>query len=316
MSEDYYKTLGINRDASESEIQKAYRALAQKYHPDLNPNNKNAKTKFQEVQNAFDILNDPNKRELYDRYGSSFETMAGGSHANATWNTARPHAGFEEMDLGELFGQRFEGSGKGGFADIFKQFTRGQHTTQRRRTPRQGADIQHDLTIPFKTAVTGGEANLSIQRADGKRENITVKIPAGIEDGKKIRLRGQGERPSTGPAGDILITVQVQPHSCFERRGNNLEVKVPVTLAEAALGGTVDIPTPRGIISLKVPPACSSGTRLRVKGHGIDGQGNDCGDLYAEIQIILPKSLSDEDQEMIRQIALRQRIDPRNDLTW
>src|SRR4029079_11271094 len=132
-----------------------------------------------------------------------------------------------------------------------------------------GEDLTAELTIPFQTAVIGGEAQVTVRRGDGQVETLAVKIPSGIDEGKKIRLRGRGEQVKRGPSGDLLITVHVAPHPYFHRRGNHLELKVPVTLAEAALGAKVDIPTPKGTISLRVPPATSSGTKLRVKGHGI-----------------------------------------------
>jgi len=317
MAEDYYKVLGINRSASEADIQKAYRQLARKYHPDLNPEDKNAKRRFQEVQRAFDVLSDSNKRELYDRYGSSFESMGAGPQGGATWHpSGRPGAGFEEVDLNELLGGRFGETG-GGFADLFKQFTAGRGPAGGQPAARRGANLKHELTVPLNVAIAGRDVNLRIQRANGKTETISVKIPAGIEDGKKIRLRGQGEKPpGNGRAGDLLITVRVAPHPCFERNGKHLEVRVPVTLAEAALGATIDVPTPHGTISLKVPPCSSGGTRLRVKGHGVPAKSGNVGDMFAILQIVLPPKLSPADQEVIQQLNDRHPQDPRANLNW
>lgn len=315
MSEDYYKTLGINRGASESDIQDAYRELARKYHPDLNPDDANAKAQFQNVQRAYDVLNDSEKRELYDRYGSSFESMSG-----TPGGGAGRAAGFEEFDFGDLFGQRFgEGSaGRGGFADIFQQFPQGGGRGRRGRSrPTGGADIQHEVTVSFNQAISGGEANLTVVRGGGKTELITVKIPAGIEDGKKIRLRGQGEKSGNqGGPGDILITVKVQPHAYFQRRGNHLEVRVPITLPEAVSGAKVDVPGPGGIITLTVPPGTSCGTKLRVKGHGVPDAKGKKGDLYAELHIVLPDQVSDEDREFLQQWEQRYAQDVRLDLRW
>ena len=163
-----------------------------------------------------------------------------------------------------------DAEGGGGFADLFKQFSRGRGGAARAAPAARGNDLKHELTIPFATAVLGGEAALTVQRHDGNVETIKVKIPAGIDDGKKIRLRGQGE-PGAGdaPAGDILLTIHVSPHPYFRRTGNRLDVRVPVTLAEAAQGAKIDVPTPHGTISLTVPPNTSSGKRLRIKGHGV-----------------------------------------------
>lgn len=334
MAKDYYKTLGVRRDASQAEIQKAYRELARKYHPDLNPDDKTAKRKFQEVQAAFDVLNNPEKRELYDRYGSSFETMGpggpGGAYTGSSWGRSAgggPAGGFrfEDVDLGDFFGERFGGGAGGpggaGFADVFQQFRQAGARPRRGQAarPQRGADIVHELRVPFSTSITGGEAQVTIRRQSGKVETLEVKIPAGIEDGKKMRLRGQGEpAPPGGKPGDILLTIRVAPHACFQRRGNDLVVKVPVTLAEAALGAKVDVPTPKGTVSLRVPAETSSGTRLRVKGYGVaPKQDAPPGDLLAEVQIVLPKELDESSREMIRKIDEQSpHQDPRAELRW
>jgi DnaJ-class molecular chaperone len=325
MADDYYEILGVKRDAAVADIQKAYRKLARKYHPDLHPDDKAASKKFQEVQKAFDVLNDPKKREMYDRFGSSFESAGarggpgpGGFHPGGGPGGA---GGFEGFDFSQIFGGGDPGAG-GTFSDIFSQFRR---PGQRRGSagpsaPERGADATAELEIPFVTAVLGGETQLSIQRGNGRAEAITVKIPVGIEDGKKIRLRGQGEAPDGAPPGDLLITVRVQPHPFFQRRGDNLDVKVPVTLAEAALGAKVDVPTPQGTISLRVPPGTSSGAKLRVKGHGVAAKNRPVGDLFAEIQIVLPKPLDAQSLELIKQFDAQTRgsapADPRSELHW
>ena len=320
MEEDYYKILGVKRNASAAEIQKAYRALAKKYHPDVNPDDKTAKKKFQNIQKAYDILKDPQKREMYDRYGSSFESMGPGGPGGGTGRTTGGPEGFGEFDFGQIFGNRFGGESVSPemFGDVFRQFAGGAgESRQARRRAARGTDLQHELQIPLQTAVLGGEARLSVRRPDGKTETISVKIPAGIDDGKTIRLRGQGE-PGRGraPAGDILITVHVASHPFFRRQGDDLEVLLPVTLAEAALGAKVDVPTPKGIISLTVPPATSTGKRLRVKGLGVQRRNAPAGDLYAVIQIVLPEALDGESAELIRQFDRRQALDPRKGLTW
>jgi len=326
MAEDYYKILGVDRVASSADIQKAYRKLARKYHPDVNPDDQSAKAKFQELQRAFDVLNDPEKRKLYDQYGSAFEQMGagagGGPRGGRTWS---PGQGGEEIDFSELFG-RFGGGGGAeyegsSFGDFFGQARRGGRG-QRRAQPQEmrGADLATELEVPFGTAVLGGQAQISLRRNGGKVETLNVKIPAGIEDGKKIRLRGQGEGVQGGTPGDILITIHVAPHPWFTRRGNDLEVRVPVTLSEAALGAKVDVPTPKGTISLRVPAGSSSGKKLRIKGHGVAGRDGAAGDLYAEIQIVLPTTLDEECLELIKKLdehaASEHPQDPRKDLKW
>ncbi len=313
MEEDYYKTLGVKRDASASDIQRAYRKLARKYHPDMNPGDSNAKERFQRVQEAYDVLSDPEKREMYDRYGSSFHA-AGGRPGSGPFHSqpGGAGAGFEEVDFSQLFG----GRGSEGFADIFRQFTGGRAQGRRTRVPR-GADLEHELEVPFQTAITGGEAALSLRRPGGKVETISVKIPAGIEDGKKIRLRGQGEAADGGgKPGDILLKIRVAAHPFFRRRGSNLEVSVPVTLAEAALGAKIDVPTPQGTITLTIPPGTSGGKRLRAKGLGVVSDKGPAGDLYAEIRIVLPKELDDETLEQIRELDRRYPLNPRAELRW
>jgi len=323
MSEDYYKVLGVSRSASDDEIQKAYRGLARKHHPDLNPDDKQAKEKFQRIQTAYDVLSDSKKREMYDRYGSSFETMgAGGPGAGgARYQYTGDPEGFENFDFSEFFNDRYEGDAGAGFADLFRQFTgggRGAGPARGGRTstaPRRGRDLAHEIVVPFSTAVQGGQAQVSVSRG-GKSETITVKIPAGIEDGKRIRLRGQGEpAPKKGQAGDLIITVKVAPHPFFRRKGSDLEIQLPVTVAEAALGASVDVPTPLGEISLRIPPGSSSGKRLRVKGHGVQlAEGP--GDLYAVLQIAMPSDIDENGRQLIKQFDESHPLQPRAELRW
>jgi DnaJ-class molecular chaperone len=179
-----------------------------------------------------------------------------------------------------------------------------------------GEDVTHDLTIPFQTAVLGGEANLRVRRHGAKAETISVKIPAGIDEGKTIRLRGQGSPSATGGVpGDLLITIHVEPHPSFRREGLDLTVEVPVTLAEAALGGKVDVPTPHGTITMTIPPGTSSGKKIRAKGYGVRAKDTR-GDLFAEIQIVLPKHIQDEDAELIRTLDNHWAQRLRDDLQW
>ena len=322
MSKDYYKVLGVGRNASEEEIQKAYRDLARKYHPDLNPDDKTAKQKFQEVQSAYDVLSDQQKREMYDRYGSSFETMGGGTGQGGPW-PGGPGGGFsfEDVDFSQFFGERFGaggGTAGGGFEDIFSQFSQAGTRPRKPRSGgrRRGSDLRHDITVPFATAILGGEVQLAVARPTGQTETISVKIPAGIEEGKKIRLRGQGEpAPRGGPAGDLLLTVNVAPHPCFRRNGRHLHVSLPVTLAEAALGAKVDIPTPKGTVTVKVPPCTSGGAKLRVKAHGVPAKDGP-GDLIAEVQIVMPKQIDDETRATFERLAERGTENARANLKW
>jgi DnaJ-class molecular chaperone len=300
MAEDYYKTLGVKRDASQAEIQKAYRDLARKHHPDLHPDDKNAKKKFQEVQAAFDVLNDPQKRELYDRYGSSFEQMASGAGAHRGGARTAGGPGAEDFDFSQFFGERFGAEGPGGFADVFSQFTRaggGGRARASRTAKMRGEDLRHELEVPFLTALNGGQVEITLQHGDGHAENLAVKIPAGIDEGQTIRLRGKGAPSPTG-----------------HQAGKNLLVKLPVTLAEAALGAKVDVPLPSGKkISLRIPPATSSGKKLRIKGQGVSPAKGEPGDLLAEVQIVIPPQLDEESQELVRRFDQRNPLEPRRD---
>jgi DnaJ-class molecular chaperone len=241
--------------------------------------------------------------------------------------------GFGGFDFREFGGGGGSGGGEGGLPpelqDLLHQFTGGgggfefgggpQPRRRSRRAPGQpGANVQHEVEVPFRTVVMGGEVSLRISRAGRKIETISVKIPAGIESGKTLRLRGQGEPSTTGgAAGDLLITVRVASHPSFRRDGLDLIARVPVTVAEAALGAKVDIPTPHGTISLKVPGGTSSGTRLRAKGQGIKAADGRTGDLYAEISIVIPKTIDDSDAELIRQLDSHwKQPNPRAELEW
>ena len=289
MAEDHYQTLGVPRTASAEDIRKAYRDLARKYHPDLHPDDDSAKEKFKQVQQAFDVLNDPSKREMYDRYGSSFEGVGAGGPGGGWGGGPFPGgAGFPggaEIDLESLFG------GAGGFGNLFGAGRgRGGRADRGRRRAAQmpGEDVSARIDIPFRLAIDGGKTDVRLDR-DGKAETITVTIPQGLPDGARMRLRGQGLPGSGGgPAGDLLLEVHVEPHPVFRRVGDTLEVTLPVSLAEAIEGAKVDVPTPWGTIALRIPPGTSGGRKLRAAGMGVRHANGAKGDLIAEVQIMLP----------------------------
>jgi DnaJ-class molecular chaperone len=319
MPSDHYETLGVSRQATPEEIQKAYRQMARKYHPDLNPNDATAKEKFQKVQAAFDVLNDPQKRQRYDQFGDAYESFGGGagpqSGGNPWGGAGGPGAGGFEVNLDDLFGggAGMGGGGPGGFADLFKTFKQ----RNKRTAPTKGGNIEHTLTVPFASAILGGEAQITLQREDGRNESLRVKIPAGIEPGKKIRLRGKGEEsPTGGAAGDLLIKVEVAPHPHFRRTGNRLDVRVPISLAEAVGGAKIDVPSPYGTIALTVPPGTSSGSKLRVKGQGVKQSNGEAGDLFAEVMVVVPKDLSIEDRAQILDVLKKYPQNPRAELRW
>jgi len=284
----------VPRTASAEDIRKAYRELARRYHPDLHPDDDSAKEKVKQLQAAFDVLNDQSKREMYDRYGSSFEGVGAGGPRGGGWGGGpfpgaggAPGGGGAEIDLESLFG------GAGGFEQLFgggRSRSAGAGGRRRRQTQTPGEDVTARMSIPFTLAIDGGKADVAIDRGE-KKETISVTIPQGIPDGARMRLRGQGQ-PGTGggPAGDLLLDVGIEQHPMFHRDGDTLEVMLPITLAEAIEGAKVDVPTPWGTIALKVPPRTSSGRKLRAGGMGVRHANGAKGDLIAEVQIVLPDS--------------------------
>lgn len=324
MAEDYYKTLEVARTASPEEIQKAYRRLARKYHPDLHEDEKEkerAKQRFQQIQAAYDVLSEPEKRELYDRYGENFQQVPQGSPFGAGGGAG---PGGMEIDFSQLFGGG--GGGGGAFEQIFRQFGGGPGGpggpgggAQRRRSAQPfqeplDLDLEEEIMVPFAVAVGGGEHRLTLQRG-GKAETLSIKIPKGIEPGKKIRLRRQGQVGPGGQQGDLLVTVKVAPHPNFTRVGNQLQVKLPITIQEALLGTKVDLPTPHGTITVTVPAGSSSGRVLRLKGMGVHDDTK--GDLLAEIEVVVPDQLSEEERTALASVLERiSQPNPRKSLTW
>lgn len=321
MAEDHYETLGVSRTASAEDIRKAYRELARKYHPDLHPDDDAAKDKFKRVQNAFDVLNDPSKREMYDRYGPGFEGVGPGGPQGG-WGGPFPGGGSggfgggAEIDFESLFG----GGGGGGFEQLFGRAAGGGRGSRRRAAAQPGQDIQARVEIPFRLAIEGGKTELRVDRGGGKTETISVTIPQGVPDAARMRLRGQGLPGSGGgPAGDILLEVRIQPDPVFRRTGDNLELHLPVTLAEAIEGAKVDVPTPWGTIALRIPPKTSSGRKLRAAGMGVRHANGAKGDLIAEVQIMLPDAADPGAAERLLEAAReaqRDCSDPRATLRW
>jgi DnaJ-class molecular chaperone len=297
MPRDPYEVLGVKREATEEEIRKAYRHLAREHHPDRNPGDKQAEKRFKEVQEAYEVLSDKEKRAQYDRFGfAGPQPGPNGGPGGFHWNTgAAPDGG---IDIEELMRQMGGAPGMAGFAEAFGQ--RGKTGRGRRAAPRQ--QVTHPLPVPFATAVLGGTMSLNV---DGR--NIDVKIPAGVEEGKSLRLQGQG------PGGaDLLLTINIEPHSYFKREGNNLLVTVPITVAEAVLGAKIDVPTLEGAkLTVKVPPGTSSGARLRLRGKGIKG-----GDQFVEIKIAAPASVNERSKELMAEFAKLNPQDPRADQPW
>ncbi|HYV36367.1 MAG TPA: J domain-containing protein [Gemmataceae bacterium] len=299
MPRDYYEVLGVAKTAKDDDIKKAYRKLARQYHPDRNPGDKQAETRFKEVQDAYDVLSDKQKREQYDRFGFAGPGQASGFPGGATfqWGGGGPagSAGvppeFEEML------RQFTGMG-GGFGDGAARRGRGS----RRRSAAPPPEQAPEVTIPFDIAAKGGAVSLNV---DG--QHIDLKIPPGVSDGQTMRLAGQG------PGGDDLyIKIRVAEHSYFRREGNDVILEVPLTVAEAALGATVDVPTLDGSrLGVKVPPGTSSGARLRLRGKGIKG-----GDQFIEIKVVVPAAKDERSRQLLEEFAKLNPDNPRANMPW
>ena len=299
MANDYYKVLDVERTASTEEISKAYRKLARKFHPDLNPDDRNAKKRFQEVQQAYDCLNDAEKRKMYDQFGPDYEKFGGKNpFAGGQPNGGRAPAG--GFDFGDIFGRG--GAGGVDMGDLFGQFGGGGPSRSRRASPPKGADISAESSVPLRTIIHGGETRIQLEH-DGKLDSITVKIPPGIEPGKKIRLRGQGQPSEVGKPGDLILKVNLEPHSHFKIVGQNLELRLPISIPEAIQGARIDVPTPTGTVTLTIPAMSSSGKKLRVKGQGLKGAGGVVGDMMVELMIRLPDQIPPLSTDGIEQLA-------------
>jgi curved DNA-binding protein len=322
---DYYEVLGVSREATPDQIKKAYRGMARKYHPDVNPGDKTAETKFKEAQQAYDVLSESEKRSLYDRYGTA--AFQGGGPAGARsgaseWAARQAGPGFENIDLTDLFGPGGMAGGMGGegvdsgglFEDLIGRVRGGRGS--RRSGPRPARTIEATLAIPFLTAVRGGETTIDIQRDGGGHETLAVKIPPGVESGAKLRLRGRGEPGQHGaPSGDLLITVEAEPHPYFQRLGRDLSVEVPITIGEAVLGAKIEVPTLVGQKTLTVPPGSSSGQKLRLRGEGVPGTAkHPPGDLFVILKNVVPKKFDDESRDLIQKFSERNPMRPRDGL--
>ena len=299
---DFYKVLGVSKDVSEAELKKVYRKLAREFHPDSNQGNAKAEAKFKEISEAYSVLSDKEQRAEYDQIramGSGARFSAGG-----------PQGGFDDAFSGfGRGGQQFNFQQGGGFEDIFGgmfggggggRFGQSSGGFRGFGGPQKGQDIVSSVTIDFFEAFHG--ETMSLQTSEGR--TVKVKIPAGVADAQKIRLRGKGyPSPDGGEAGDIVLTVKVKKHPVFDRDGLNIKVNVPVTFVEAALGATIEVPTPDGeTVKLKVAPGTPSGRSLRVKGRGIK-TAKGTGDLLAVVQIAVPTHLDSEAKEALEKFA-------------
>jgi curved DNA-binding protein len=313
---EYYKILGVNKNATADEIKKAYRQLALKYHPDRNKGNKDAEEKFKEINEAYAVLSDPEKRRQYDTFGAE--------GFRQKFSQEDIFRGFDIGDIlkdlgfgtSDIFNTMFGGGKRGRFR--YTTFTSpfGQHAPRdegvdfanyyARSGARasKGRDTIYDLTISLEESARGTEKLISIRR-EGKMEQISVKIPPGIDTGKKLRVAGRGESGTGGgPPGDLYVRIQIQDHPFLRREGDDLYINREVNFSEAALGTTIEVPTLNGVKKVKVPPGTSGNTKLRLKGEGIPHlKGKGKGDAYVRIFIRVPKKLNSKQRELIENLT-------------
>ena len=314
--QDYYEILGVGRNASEDEIKRAYRKLARKYHPDVNKD-KGAEEKFKQINEAHEVLKDPEKRKLYDQLGSNWQ--AG--------QDFKPPPDWENVHF-EFRGGPGAGAFDfgGGFSDFFEMLFGGRMGGGGRASARQGSwvmpgqDHEAEIEIDLESAYHGTTRTLTLQgheidalgQVRPTVKNIQVKIPAGVTDGTRIRLAGKGgEGMGDGPPGDLYLRMHIEPHPRFTIDGHNLQVEIPLAPWEAALGATVQVETMDGTVKLKVPPASQSGQKLRLRGKGLPRKGGERGDLIAQLKIVVPKNLTTREKELFAEMAKVSRFSPR-----
>ncbi len=359
MEKDYYQILGVPRNASQAEIKKAYRKLARKYHPDLNPGDKTAEAKFKEIQEAYSVLSDPKKRAQYDQFGFVGNVPPGAEESS-------PFSGFEGFDFSDY--------GSATFRDIFEVFF-GERATKRTAEPERGEDLHYTIKLGFEDAINGvqtkirlnrlvscpscgglgfisssgsnrcptcgGRGRTTVQRGfmrfssecptcggtgrmpgamcsfchgEGRiqsSETINVRIPAGVDTGSKVRIAGKGNAGRRGgPPGDLYISIEVAPHSLFHREGNNIYIKVPITISEATLGAKIEVPTLTGKTTIRIPPGTKSGQKFRIRGLGVPIAGGRArGDQFVEVTIVPPPFQDQRVRELMKEL---ERIAPEN----
>src|SRR5579884_3722976 len=341
---DYYATLGVKKGASDKDIRSAYRKLARELHPDLNPNNKSAEKRFKEVNEAYEVLSDPEKRKKYDQLGANWRNYeqwqrAGGARAGQPFDwadlfggggptsRARTRTGggpgthtrttVTPGDLGDLLGGGGGGSGTGAgspFSDFFETFFGGigrggtTTTSARPNATRAGRDVDQPVDVTLEEAFNGTTRVVQVtDDRSGRTRRLEVKIPAGVSEGSRVRIAGQGG-PGVlgGSAGDLYLVVHVTPSATFAREGDDLRVKVPARLTTAVLGGEVEVPTPKGgKLALKVPAGTQDGRVFRLRGQGMPrlDRPTERGDLFAEVHVQLPEQLTDRQRQLFEELA-------------
>jgi len=305
---DYYDVLGVPKSASEREIRQAYRKLARQYHPDLNPNDKQSETRFKEIGQAYEVLSDAEKRKSYDRWGHDFEKIEQARKAGAS--SSGPGAGGSGPFTWNPGSSPFGGAGgtttvdDDMFGSLFDQILGGRGG-RRGGLRANGEDYDHPVSLTLEEAFAGTTRLIQITPADGQPKTIEIKIPSGVSDGQRVRIAGKGGPGRNGGSpGDLYMVVSVKPHSRFRRDGDDLTVPVDVPLYTSVLGGEVLVPTLKGTrLALKIGPETQNGQRFRLAGQGMPRADGTRGDLYAEIRVVVPTSLTDHERELFQELA-------------
>jgi len=320
---DYYKIMGVDKKATVKEIKQAYRRLARKYHPDVNPGSKEAEERFKEINEAYEVLGDTEKRKKYDELGANWKNyeqwqQAGGQASGQPFDWSQfgfaPRTGrgtryeyrtMTEEDLQDLFGE------SGPFSGFYYTFFGGPSSEVKRQyqatsRPRRGQDMEQPIEVSLEEAFDGTTRVLQITDANGRARRLEAKVPAGVQDGFRVRLAGQG-MPGTGGGqpGDLYLIVHVSPHHLFERKGDDLHLKLPVPLTTAIIGGEIEVPTLNGRVMLRIPPETQNGRDFRLRGKGMPKlqEPNQYGDLYAEVKVVLPERLSERERKLFEELA-------------
>jgi len=341
-TKNYYETLGVKKNASADEIRKAFRKLARKYHPDVNPGNKTAEEKFKELSEANDVLSDPKKRKIYDQlgyYSDNIDPAAAEAYARAgqggnagfgaggfggfpgggpgRGGQQEVHFDFNDFDFGGAQGGQ---QGPGGFRDIFSGIFGGGFGRREPQGPMPGTDVEYEVHVPFWEAIRGGTVRINLQRPGARgmeTEPVEFRIKPGTRDGQRIRLAGRGNPSQNGgPAGDLYMIVRVDPHPVFRREGDDIYINVPIMPWEAALGAKIEVPTIDGRAMLRIPQGTQSGQKLRMREKGVKSATKEgtVGDQIVEVTIVSPKVAHVEAKELWQKLEKLQPENPREEL--
>ena len=334
MPRDYYDILGVGKTATADEIKSAHRKLVRKYHPDVNKDNPAATEKFKEAQEAYDVLSDDQKRKNYDQFGhagvNGAPGMGGHPGGGGGGGGGDPFEAFRRAQQARGGGGRRGATAEedvngGQFGDIFEQLFGGGNRARapkpgrRPAEPQKGQDVEHGVTLTFEQAARGTTLPLQIDR-DGQVETIEIKVPAGVKDGGRVRVRGRGQQMPNGNHGDLYIVVAVTPHPYFRRDGSDLYLDLPLSLYEALLGTKLSVPTLDGPVTLTIPPGTGSGAKLRIRGRGLDKSGvaggDEKGDQFVQVRIAVPKDLDADDRSAVEALAAKHPLNARADVPW